>query len=333
MSNTSYETLTKAQLEVERLLLDDHAHTIYIGEKDGKPAIVVEVQHKLPTEMVVSQGLTLVPKWIEIDGVQVPTDVIENPPIKPLLLRTGSRVHGPQAAMPNQECFDCPIPGGAQMAPEGADWVGTIGCGLSFIDPLTGDVTYGAVTNHHVAVKPNARVGDRMFQPWLDREWFGRLAAWQKLQYINGNVQPQNRVDMALLNCRRTDAKYAPVTDTVSDELIGIGQYDPNPILSVPVNQLVMKSGRTTGVTKGRVVGINATSRVQYDEGVALFVGQLLIRGDTANFSLPGDSGSLIVSSLRRPVGLLFAGGGGTTLANPIKDVIAFGKCRFYGQA
>ena len=48
------------------------------------------------------------------------------------------------------------------------------------------------------------------------------------------------------------------------------------------------------------------------------------IRG--VDFSLPGDSGSLVVvaggDDDRKPVGLLFASGKGYTVANPINEVL-----------
>ncbi len=87
----------------------------------------------------------------------------------------------------------------------------------------------------------------------------------------------------------------------------------------------VMKYGRTTGQTKGRIQGINATVLVGYDTGVARFVGQIVIGG--GGFSAGGDSGALIVvekgGDARKPVGLLFAGGPSFTLANPIDPVLA----------
>lgn len=59
--------------------------------------------------------------------------------------------------------------------------------------------------------------------------------------------------------------------------------------------------------------------------GVARFVDQILIGG--GGFSAGGDSGSLIVlnakgANARQPVGLLFAGGSGFTVANPIDAVL-----------
>lgn len=94
------------------------------------------------------------------------------------------------------------------------------------------------------------------------------------------------------------------------------------------VGQTVKKYGRTTGLTKGRVYAINATVNVGYDSGVARFDGQIVIT--PGSFSAGGDSGSLVVfdgkrktmADDRKPIGLLFAGGGRFTIANPIEPVL-----------
>jgi len=86
----------------------------------------------------------------------------------------------------------------------------------------------------------------------------------------------------------------------------------------------VMKYGRTTGLTKGRIEAINATVDVDYRVGVARFVQQIIISGD--GFAAGGDSGALIVvdrgRSAQKPVGLLFAGSGSLAVANRIDLVL-----------
>lgn len=89
----------------------------------------------------------------------------------------------------------------------------------------------------------------------------------------------------------------------------------------------VGKSGRTTGLTMGRVTQIGVSVNVNFGGGrVALFRNQIAIQSlSSSAFSAGGDSGSLIWhwATGIRPVGLLFAGGGGTTFANPIGAVLA----------
>ena len=89
---------------------------------------------------------------------------------------------------------------------------------------------------------------------------------------------------------------------------------------------IVGKTGRTTQLKAGRVTDTSATIRVNFGGGrVALYRDQLAIRGLSGNFSAGGDSGSLIWTwdRSRRPVGLLFAGGGGVTFGNKIGRVLS----------
>ncbi len=95
------------------------------------------------------------------------------------------------------------------------------------------------------------------------------------------------------------------------------------------LGESIQKYGRTTGLTKGTITGINATILVGYDSGVAQFVGQIEVTGKKGGFFKGGDSGSLVVvdggSDHLRPVGLLFAGprSGKTGFANQIEEVLS----------
>ena len=122
----------------------------------------------------------------------------------------------------------------------------------------------------------------------------------------------------------------AAIALTTTDEL---GQSTPDGGYGMPrtwthdaqLGLAVQKYGRTTGHTKGRISGINATLDVGYKTGTARFEGQIVISGN--GFSAGGDSGSLIVTDGlllgdRRPVGLLFAGTPTSTVANPIGLVL-----------
>ena len=85
----------------------------------------------------------------------------------------------------------------------------------------------------------------------------------------------------------------------------------------------VQKYGRTTGQSVGVVDAINASIDVCYDpdcQDIAHFTDQLII--GPSSFSTAGDSGSLVVDSQRRPVGLLFAGSAEFTVVNRIDRVL-----------
>ena len=74
------------------------------------------------------------------------------------------------------------------------------------------------------------------------------------------------------------------------------------------------KSGRTTGLTSGRVTVMAATVTVDYGGGrTAIFDDQVI----TTPMSAGGDSGSIIVNSEGYVVGLLFAGSDQVTIYSP----------------
>ncbi|PWI20882.1 hypothetical protein DI272_37130 [Streptomyces sp. Act143] len=88
----------------------------------------------------------------------------------------------------------------------------------------------------------------------------------------------------------------------------------------VSVGDLVKKSGRTTNISFGRIISVDATIDVNYGTaGTARFKDQVL----TTNISAGGDSGSLVTSLDNVAVGLLFAGSSVVTVANHIENVRA----------
>jgi hypothetical protein len=101
-----------------------------------------------------------------------------------------------------------------------------------------------------------------------------------------------------------------------------IGNTPTAPVVGMEVG----KSGRTTQLTKGKITAVGASVNVDMGGGrIAHFRDAMSIRGDSGDFSQGGDSGSVIWNWARGvpPVGLLFAGGGGTTFANRIDRVLA----------
>jgi hypothetical protein len=108
------------------------------------------------------------------------------------------------------------------------------------------------------------------------------------------------------------------------------------------INQAVKKSGRTTGLSRSAVSGLNATISVTYDNECAggtaftkTFTGQVVIKNRGSKFLNSGDSGSLMVEDVTtnpRAVGLLFAGSSTDAIANPIDEVLAFLGATMVGQ-
>ena len=122
-----------------------------------------------------------------------------------------------------------------------------------------------------------------------------------------------NRLDAALAQPR--DINMFP--NQIQE--IGTVQGSRDPTL----NLRVRKFGRTSGLTRGRIVLINATVDVAYvtNQGMrtAHFVGQF----GTEAISEGGDSGSILVEDGGHlAVGLLFAGSDTRSFFTPIQTVL-----------
>lgn len=115
----------------------------------------------------------------------------------------------------------------------------------------------------------------------------------------------------------RVDCACARMADgiEIDKNIYKIGE--PIGIQQATLGMKVQKSGRTTEYTEGIIIGIEASVSVAYSQGTALFAGQIISDIPSAG----GDSGSSILTHDNNLVGLLFAGGEGVTIMNPIGDV------------
>jgi hypothetical protein len=188
------------------------------------------------------------------------------------------------------------------------------------------------LSNNHVLGRTNKGiVGEAIIQPALidqDPVCFkdagdavSHLSDFVPLSFRRNTV---NHVDAAI-----AEVQVGQVDP--SGSIINIGEVS-NVIAAPILGMAVKKVGRTTGLTTGTVTALDVTADIQYDKhcGVSLFpqtarfTGQIMITPGT--FSMGGDSGSLIVEDCSphpRPVGLLFAGSGTNTIANPLSDVLS----------
>ncbi len=109
-----------------------------------------------------------------------------------------------------------------------------------------------------------------------------------------------------------------PVRDNIiSNEILGLGPVEG--VTRAKPGMAVMKSGRTTGITKGTVTAVGVTLEVKLDdESTAQFSDQVV----TNLKSQGGDSGSLVLTEGNKAVGLLFAGSDKVTVFNPIQTVL-----------
>jgi hypothetical protein len=99
-----------------------------------------------------------------------------------------------------------------------------------------------------------------------------------------------------------------------------------NPVESyaeAAVHDRVLKVGKTSGRTYGKVVDVNADILVDYSFGTFHFTKQILIEGEYGEFAADGDSGAVVMlDGSRMAVGMVFAPAGRYTAACPMLTVI-----------
>ena len=159
----------------------------------------------------------------------------------------------------------------------------------------------------------------------------------------NAQVVGSMSVKNALPNSN-VDAAVAAVVSGMVDEsgaILGIGTISSQ-TAGAFVGQAVKKMGRTTGLSRSAVDGLNATINVSYENECAgsaaftkTFTGQIIISNRGSKFLAGGDSGSLMVEDVTtnpRAVGLLFAGSNSLAVANPIDEVLGFLNASMVGN-
>jgi hypothetical protein len=210
---------------------------------------------------------------------------------------------------------------------------GTFGC-LALGRSAPRDSRLMIVSNNHVLANSNNAVfGDSVTQPGRadggthPNDQVGILERFVPMQY-GGAV---NYVDAATSWVWPDRVRREHIYPSGGQHhLYRIGSSPQYPTLGA----LVGKSGRTTQLTQGRITSVNWAGNVgpYPGAGTAFFTGQFVVQAASGNFSMPGDSGSVIWrwETGLPPVGLLFAGGGGYTIASPMPWVTYFLDINLY---
>jgi hypothetical protein len=207
--------------------------------------------------------------------------------------------------------FPRPAPCGVSVSNIDLPGSGTLGC---LVVLKNGKLCM--LSNNHVLANENAgHLGDAIIQPGNAEpapgdQTIGALESFIPIQ-ATGNL---------------VDAAVALTSfDMVSPKHVTY-QVNPEP-LQATIGMTVIKNGRTTQSTVGVITDMHVNISVPYDPfpAGAEMREQISIRGVSGPFSMPGDSGSLIVTAAsKQPVALLFAGAtdNSMTFANPIQAVM-----------
>ncbi len=264
------------------------------------------------------QGKHAVLVYLERSGAAGIPQELEGVPVYPLVTGKIEALKPPKKPIPSidpRARFDRPVPIGVSTGNANEVSAGTIACRVKG----HGGRVYALSNNHVYARENNASIGEEVLQPGRydggipGADYLGNLSNWIPLDFSGSAT---NKVDAAIA---LTDTAHLGMA-TPADGYGTPTSATVNPAL----NMAVQKYGRTTSLTKGTINGVNATIKVTYSAGTATFVGQITVKSRSP-FLKAGDSGSLLVTEARQPVGLVFAGdnSGKFAIANPIDDVLS----------
>lgn len=290
------------------------------GKKTSTLSIVCSVTRKVGATALSPRDL--VPPLI--DGI--PTDVVATGRIRAFQSRTERHR---------------PAPGGVSIGHRDIT-AGTLGC------LVRKDGQVFILSNNHVLANSNdAQLGDPILQPGpfdggtLPADHIANLENFVPITFLEPPSQCRfARAVTALFNAGcvliRSRTRYRIVNIQALDNLVDAAIARPLSAQDVSADILeigriqgqargelgmaIKKSGRTTGLTTGEIQQVDVTATVQYGAGrTAQFTDQLL----AGPMSQGGDSGSAVLDTNNRLVGLLFAGSDTTTIINRIEHVFS----------
>lgn len=213
-------------------------------------------------------------------------------------------------------------------------------CGGTLGSLIKIDNTQYILSNYHIFYSDivsggNGRAagaGDPVIQPGLiDVQCSAGNAQDVATLVNNGGSLPGANVDAGI--AKVIDDQVDP-----SGAILNIGTIS-SATVAASLNQAVKKMGRTTGLSKATVSGLNATVSITYSNECAggtaftkTFTGQIITTNSSCKFLNGGDSGSLMVEDVTtnpKAVGLLFAGSSicykrSIAIANPIGHVLSY---------
>ena len=225
-------------------LRDPNISSVGIGYKvkDGKMTNEISVQftvnQKSEPQMLESLGTELIPASFEIDGITVPTDVLQ---------RTYEISHRivPEAAATSRKKRIDPIVPGVSVANTKVS-AGTIGCIV--FDQNNG--TPYVLSNWHVLNGPTGVLGDDIVQPGPADDNRVQLNRMGKL--IRSHLGHAGDCAVASIEDRQ-----------MKPEILELG-VKPEQLAEAELGDKVIKSGRTTGITHGIVRRVLTIAKINY---------------------------------------------------------------------
>lgn len=257
-------------------LKDPNITSIGIGRKNGDGPISLQftVEKKIADKVEIEKlGSVTIPKSISVFGVDVPTDVLERAYV-PSWKLVAAETLGERRMRVD------PIRPGISIA-HVKETAGTVG--LIVYDRETGAPC--VLSNWHVLNGPDGKVGDTIVQPgpFDDNNTAGNFCG----NLLRSHLGAAGDCAIARIRTREFDAKVYDL------------DVAPTKMANVDIDDELVKSGRTTGVTYGVVRRIDVLTKIDYggSAGVVAIggfeIGVLKKRKPRdGEISRPGDSGS-----------------------------------------
>lgn len=293
-------------------------HKLVGGIDTGRDAIIVYVTKKMPLSELSKQDV--IPKTIQ--GIE--SDVQETGEIRALEMDRTKKWR--------------PSPCGVSIAHFRVT-AGTLGMIVR-----RDNIPYILSNNHILANSNEAYTGDECWQPSrLDggssADTIGHLSDFAKIEFEGDeSTCPIARLWATIFNLsaklfhrksrqspivsaiNKVDCAIArPLLDEdIAEEILEIGKPAGFNFSEVKSGDAVKKSGRTSGVTRGTVIGSTGIAKVNYGDRVAVFEDQIF----TTAIAQGGDSGSVVLNEKNEVIGLLFAGSDSLTIVNKIANVV-----------
>ncbi|WP_417517482.1 DNA/RNA non-specific endonuclease [Minwuia sp.] len=289
-------------------LEDPNVTSIGVGRKngDGPLSIVFTVGTKAETSMLEHLGTRELPTEIEVDGFTVPTDVIARK------YTPSYRMVEPEGTSHRKVWQDPIYPGISVSHARGAS--GTIG--LIVFDEETGAPCI--LSNWHVLHTDRGQIGDRVVQPGLSDDNNARDNGCGTL--LRSHLGAAGDCALARISGRGFSRKTRELGVTAER------------LADVELDDTIIKSGRTTAVTHGKVRRTDVMVKIHYGPGMGTrVIGGFEIGPDEEHpapndeISQGGDSGAAWMIAKDGKATDIFAGlhFAGETGDNPDEHAIA----------
>jgi endonuclease G len=266
----------------DEFLKDRNVTSVGVGLLDGEVCIQFTVAKKAQPEELEALGTKELPKKVEIDGFEVKTDVLERS------FASSYTLVSPVETVkdPRKLRADPMVPGVSVSHPKGT--AGTLG--TIVYDKRTGAPC--VLSNWHVLHTPEGKIGDPMVQPGPFDD--NRVESNEAGTLIRSHLGPAGDCALAKIEGRSFDA-------SVFDLDIRVGR-----IGTPELGDLVIKSGRTTGVTHGQVKRVDVMTKIDYGMPTGqcniggFEIGPLQGAAKDYEVSVGGDSGSVWLGAKRK---------------------------------